>query len=137
MARTCTATAPWCVALVISLGGTKEKPDKYAEYLPLFVKDVRQAIGKPELPTVIVGTGIGGRDKTDFPDVIKAQQATAALPEFKDTVAYVETRDLWPPEDARESYRHATHEQWYNNAKSFVDMGEAIAEALLPLLAKQ
>ena len=97
----------------------------------MLITDLRKEWQLPNLPVVIVGSGTGGHAKPDFPEIIKAQQTVAKLPQFKNTVSYVETRDFWPPEDAREAYRHATHEQWYNNAKSFLQIGDAIAQALI------
>ncbi len=62
------------------------------------------------------------------------QQRIAALPEHQGNVAYVETRDFWPGEDARDAYRHPSHERWFDNAESFYLMGKAIGDQMIKLL---
>jgi hypothetical protein len=120
--------------LILNVGEQDTDAAVYAEYLPTFITDLRKDLKTASLPVVIVGTGSGGRDKPDFPEIIKSQQSVAALPQFKGTVTYVETRDFWPPENARKAYRYPSHDRWYDNAESFCKMGEAIGEHLLKLL---
>jgi hypothetical protein len=122
--------------LVLNLGEQDGDTDLYAEYLPLLLVDLRKELGSPDLPTILVGSGTGGLSKPDFPGIITVQQAIAAMPRFSSSVSYVETRDFWPPEGAREAYRHPAPERWYDNAKSFYEMGEAIGLEFLQLLKK-
>lgn len=120
--------------LILNLGEQDGDAAVYAEYLPTLITDLRKELKVADLPVVIIGSGIGGREKPDLPGIINAQQAVAALPEFKGTVLYVESRDFWPAEDARDAYRHPSHEYWYNNAESFYRIGQAAGEGLLKLL---
>jgi hypothetical protein len=117
--------------LVINIGEQDKTIEDYSRYLPLLIKDIRKEFGNPELPVVIVGSGQGGRDKPDFLDIIRVQQATAARPEFKGNVIFTETRNLWPDPD-KSPDRDAT--KWYGNAESFYKMGEAIGKDMLKLL---
>ena len=57
-----------------------------------------------------------------------------AILAFKGTVTYVESRDFWPAEDARDAYRHPSYAHWYNNAESFYKIGHAAGVGLLTLL---
>jgi hypothetical protein len=120
--------------LVLNLGEQDSDAAIYAEYLPTFITDLRKDLEVPDLPVVIVGSGKGGRDKPEFPEIIKAQQSVAALPQFQGTVSYVETRDFWPLENARNAYRQPSYDRWYDNAESFYKMGEAIGKEMLTLL---
>jgi len=80
---------------------------------------------------IIVATGQGGRETPTYPDIVRAQQAVAALPRFKDSVRYIETRDYWPLKSASpEVYP----EKWYGNAESFYKIGQAVGEGMLGLL---
>jgi alpha-galactosidase len=115
--------------LVINLGEQDDKPELYAEYLPLLIKDLRKELKTPDLPVAIVGTGLGGREAPEHPAILAAQQAMAGA-----SVAFVETRDFWPAEDARTPSRHAPHAQWYCNAESFYKVGQAIGREMLKLL---
>ena len=120
--------------LIINLGEQDKDAKVYAEYLPMLINDLRKDLETPELPVVIAATGSGGREKPDHPEIIKAQQSVAALPQFKNNVTYVETRDFWPSENARNAYRHPSPERWYDNAESFYKMGEAIGAGLLKMV---
>ena len=120
--------------LILNLGEQDSDVAVYAKYLPTLIADLRKDLKVAELPVVIAGTGKGGREKTAFPEIIKAQQSVAALPRFEGTVAYVETRDFWPPENARDAYRYPSVDRWYDNAESFYKMGQAIGKGVLKLL---
>lgn len=120
--------------LILNVGEQDTDVAIYAEYLPTFITDLRKDLKVPDLPVVIVGTGKGGRDRPEFPEIIKVQQSVASLPQFQGTVTYVETRDFWPPENARDAYRYPSHDRWYDNAESFYKMGEAIGTDMLKLL---
>ena len=116
--------------LIINLGENDKDLNKFEKYLPLLIKDLRRVFKKPTLPIVIVGSGRGGRNKPEFPELIKAQQAVAALPEFKGNVIFTETRDFWPdPEKSPDKYPI----NWYGNAQSFYEMGKAIGMNILSL----
>lgn len=119
------------VGLVLNLGEADTDARIYAEYLPKLIADLRKDLKVPGLPFVIVATGQGGRNETAYPEIIKAQQAVAMLPQFEGNVSYSETRDFWPLKDASPEIHP---EKWYGNAESFYKMGEAIGEEMLKLL---
>ncbi len=123
--------------LILEVGEKDTKADVYAEYLPMLIADLRKDLKVDKLPVVLIGSGRGGREKPECLDIIKAQQSIVAMEAFKGNVTYVETRDYWPPEDARDAWRHPSHEQWYNNAESFLEIGEAVADGMLGLLSRE
>ena len=120
--------------MILSVGDRDADPAEFRRLLPLLIKDLRKDLVRPQLPVVLVGSGQGGWEKPDFPEILKMQQEVAGLPEFNGSVAFVETRDFWPAEDARETWMHATHEQWFHNAESFYRIGEQAGAALLGML---
>ncbi|MCX5653131.1 MAG: hypothetical protein NTY65_00550 [Planctomycetota bacterium] len=90
----------------------------YEKNMVNFIKDVRKDLGVPTLPFVIGGSGFGGwEQKVDRRlKIMEAQNAVADLPEFKDTVRYVETRSFYrPPEESPSKYRY----HWNDNAGIF------------------
>ena len=72
-------------------------------------------------------------DFAAFPDILKVQEAVAAMFEFRKTVRYVETLGFWPPESARNASRTPSFERWYDNTGSFLEMREAIGRAMLEI----
>lgn len=120
--------------LVLNVGEQDSDPELYGKHLTALIADLRNDLKTPRLPFIIVGTGRGGRKGTEFPEIIQSQQAIASLPEHRGNVSYVETRDFWPAEDARDAYRHPSHERWYDNAESFYLMGKAIGDQMIKLL---
>ena len=119
---------------VLNAGEQDSDSELYGECLKAFITDLRTDLKTPKLPFIIVGTGRGGQNDTEFPGIIQTQKQIAALPEHQGNVAYVETRDFWPSEDARGAYRHPSHERWFDNAESFYLMGKAIGEQMVKLL---
>ena len=69
--------------LVLNLGEADKDAKVYAAYLPKLIADIRKDLKLPKLPIIIVASGEGGRSETAYPNIIKAQQAVAALPQFK------------------------------------------------------
>jgi len=120
--------------LVLNLGENDKSPPVFAEYLTMLVEDLRRDLRVPGLPVIIVGSGRGGRDAPDFPEIIAAQRAVASRAGFAGSISFVETGGFWPPEDARGAWRHPSHERWYDNAESFYRMGEAIGRATVEIL---
>ena len=125
------------VGLFLAVGEKDADSKAFESHLADLIRAIRKDLVVPQLPVAIVGSGYGGRQETKFPKIIQAQQAVAALPEFKGTVTYVETRDFWPAEDAQGAYRHPSYDQWYNNAESFYKIGEAAGKQLLKLISKE
>ncbi len=122
------------VGLVLNLGEQDADAAIYADYLPVLITDLRKDLEVESLPVIIVGTGKGGRAESVHPEIIKAQQEVAGHSRFKDTVRYVETRDFWPPADARNTSRYPSYDRWYDNAGSYMLMGEALGRRMIELL---
>jgi alpha-galactosidase len=107
--------------------------DEYGQLLAQFIRDVRKDLNAPKLPFVIGVMGIDGLKGDSQPPMSifrKAQAAPASLPEFKGTVAAVQTapfwdEDLaalqarmekcWPQVDAK--VREEKDESWENKMK--------------------
>ena len=80
-------------------GGKANKDySEYSRLMACFIRDIRKDLKTPEMPFVIGVLGIGGVEDHPFR---KAQEAPAALPEFKGNVAAVRTGQYWDPELAR------------------------------------
>ena len=117
--------------LILNLGEQDADAKRYAALLPQLIKDLRSEWRKPDLPVVIAGTGKGGREKPTHPEILAAQRAVAELPNWNGTVQFVDTRDFWPPADAREAFRYPSFDRWFDNAESFCRMGRAIGAAMV------
>jgi hypothetical protein len=84
---------------------------KYSVWLVDFIRDVRKDLGAPKMPFVIGVMGVGG--KSVKPDALAFREAMAApslLPEFRGSVAAVQTAPFWSEElgaidDKREKVR--------------------------------
>jgi len=73
--------------------------EEYGRLLACFIRDIRKDLNAPKMPFVIGVMGIGGIRKDD--SFRKAQEAPAALPEFKGNVAAVRTGQFWDMELVR------------------------------------
>ena len=75
------------------------QPGAYAEYTELmahFIRDVRRDLEAPDMPFVIGVIGVDGdRAKGGIANLRPAMAAPAEMPEFKGTVAAVETAPYW------------------------------------------
>ena len=120
--------------VVLNVGEQDSDPLLYGVHLKTLIADLRSELKIENLPVIIVGTGRGGYDETEFSEIIQIQQSIAASPQYQGTVAYVETRDFWPEKDARDAFRYPSHERWFDNAESFYLMGNAIGKQMLKLL---
>lgn len=75
--------------------------DLYGELLSHLIRDVRKDLSAPELPFIIGVMGIGGeKEGKKAPQMYfrQAQLAPTLLPEFKDSVAAVQTAPFWDDE---------------------------------------
>lgn len=99
--------------LVGDYPGGKQNKDysEYSRLLACFIRDIRKDLKAPKMPFVIGVMGIGGVGQQ--PTFRKAQEAPAALPEFKGNVAAVRTEQYWDPELARiqKKLDDATHKE--------------------------
>lgn len=76
------------------------QPDRYAMYSELlahFIRDVRKELNAPQMPFVIGVMGVGGlKDQSSSMVAFRAAMAAPAdMPEFKGTVAAVQTAPFW------------------------------------------
>jgi alpha-galactosidase len=106
---------------------------EYEQNLTHLIKDVRRDLRAPNLPVVIGEiTGPWVDAPPEWEQLRKAQAATAALPEFKGSVAFAPTRSfVRKPEDSPNP-GHGHHE--FGNAETIFLVGDALGKAMLPLL---
>jgi hypothetical protein len=122
--------------------GTPEFAAEYEKNLSNLILDLRKEFKAPEMKAVIAVTGFGGRDLVGDNDkskeahlkVIAAQLAVPLRPEFKGTVATVETRDFYRPQDKFGGNNQTIH--WHGNGESYWLMGEAMGQEMVRLLKK-
>jgi len=116
----------------------------YTQRLAQLIKDFRKDLKAPDLP-VVIGE-LGAAPRRDFQ---AAQQAVAGLPEFKDNVRFVKTRDFWEP-DVEEmangdiwqgpdwvKFYNVGSERGYHylgSARIYYRMGKAFAQGMIDLL---
>lgn len=110
-----------------------QRVDAYEKNLSLFIRDIRKHLGKPSLPVVI---GVMGQDGDKPADNMKkmraAQTAPAAMPEFKGTVAAVQTYPFWDPTVKYDGGYH-----YMGSARFYYDAGTAMGKAMVQLLDEQ
>lgn len=100
------------------------QPDQYHAYtdcLAHLIRDVRKEWKSPKLPVVIGVMGVGGR-KDQSPSMTAFRNAMAApadMPEFKGTVAAVQTAPFWSDELGAIDEKHGQIQQMrhYLNSK--------------------
>ncbi|MCX6903503.1 MAG: hypothetical protein NTW03_08505 [Verrucomicrobia bacterium] len=126
---------------------TPEFSAEYEQNLANLIKDLRKEFNAPGMKAVIEVTGFGGRDPKDAKTgaapkgyenqlkVIAAQLAVPLRPEFRGTVATVETRDFWRAQEQFGGNNQGIH--WNGNGESYWLMGEAMGQAMGDLLKKQ
>jgi hypothetical protein len=117
--------------------------DVYEQNMVHFIKDMRRDLGIKNLPFVIANTGMGGWDipekapyKKRVEKLMEAQLAVAdpkKHPEFKGTVAGVETRDFQKPQSESPSKQNY---HWFRNWETYYQIGHAMAEAMIPMVQR-
>lgn len=114
-------------------GCSQADTDAYETNMANFIKDVRKEFGVPKLPFVIGGSGFGGWQQTNSRrlGIMKAQEAAAKHPEFKDNVRYVEARGFYHDEA---SSPHKFRFHWNGNAETYYLIGEGMGKAMIELL---
>jgi hypothetical protein len=120
--------------------GSPEASAEYEQNLANLITDLRKEFKTPDMKVVIAVTGFGGRDLEGDSDktkethlkVIAAQLAVPLRPEFKGTVATVETRDFWRPNKQFGGSTQGIH--WNGNGESYWLMGEAMGREMVKLL---
>jgi len=117
-----------------------EAAPEYEKNLANLINDLRKDLNAPNLKSVIAVTGFGGRNpdiskaeaRAASEQVIAAQFAVSKRPEFKDTTITVETRDFYLPQDPFGGNKQGIH--WHGNGEAYWLVGEAMGQAMLPLL---
>ena len=107
--------------------------DEYEKNMANFIRDVRKDLGVPKMPFVIGGSGFAGWEQK-IPrrlKIMEAQAAVAKYNEFKDNVAYVETRDFYRPENVSP---HRFRYHWNGNAETYYLIGDGMGKAMVELL---
>jgi len=119
-------------------GCSVDMVNEYEKNMCNFINDVRKDLGVKDLPFVIANSGqqgfgypwSGGRRK-DLCEFQLAVGDPSKHPEFKGTVASVETRDfcrLIGKSPSSQGYH------WHQNGESYFLVGKGIAEAMLDLI---
>lgn len=118
-----------------------EAVNAYEENMAHFIRDIRKGLGVPDMPFVIANTGMGGWDipesaryKTRVETLMNDQLALAdpaQHPEFKGTVAGVETRGF---QRSREKSPSRQGYHWLRNWETFYLIGNGMGEAMVDLL---
>ncbi|OVE74838.1 hypothetical protein BVX97_06150 [bacterium E08(2017)] len=116
-------------------GCSKEMVAEYEVNMANFIRDVRKELGTTDLPFVIANTGMIGTEATGIrAELCEIQMAIGdpmKHPEFKGTVASVETRGF--KRSNENSPSHLGY-HWNHNAESHYLIGDAMGKAMIILL---
>ena len=114
----------------------QEFNDAYEENLSNLIRDLRKELGEPDLPFVIAETGMNGPEEKHprALSLMEAQAAVARRPEFKDTVAFVGTRNFYRAPDQSPS-RQGYH--WNSNAETYYLIGDGMGKAMMGLVEQE
>ena len=101
---------------------------EYEQNLAHLIRDVRKELNAPKLPVVIGElTGPWVDAPKEWTALRQAQANVARMPEFKDTVVFVPTREfVRKPEDSPNP-SHGHHE--FGNAETYFLVGDALGKA--------
>ena len=112
---------------------------EYEQNLNNLISDLRVDLDSPELPFVVALTGQGGYNVEpegtwigNLQNYVLPAQINAIENGGHENVAYVDTRDFWPEADESPEEDFGFH--WYNNAESFLRIGDGLGEAMFDLL---
>ena len=121
-------------------GSKEEWVAEYEKNMVNFIKDVRKDLAVKDLPFVIANSGmIGWREgkpkgrRENLCDIQMAVGDPEKHPEFKGTVASVETRDCYRSH-LKSPSNFGYH--WHHSGESQFCVGKGMGEAMLKLLAK-
>ena len=110
------------------------KAEAYETHLANLIRDLRKDFNAPELPVVITGLAQAKREiRENEQKVLDAQLAmgdASQYPEFEGKVASVDTRPMCRPKKQSPGGR----DRYAGNAESYLEIGEAMAEAMLKLI---
>jgi lysophospholipase L1-like esterase len=118
-------------------GQSEAKSTVYEKHLASLIRDLRQDLDAPELPVVV--TALANAKQKMNPSqqtVFDAQMAVGnpqKYPEFQGNVLSIDTRPLCKPSKECPGGR----DLYSGNAESYLQIGEAMAEAILTLIRKK
>lgn len=119
-------------------GCNKDFTAEYEKNMANFIKDVRKELGVKDLPFVIANTGQNGSEtKGTFAKLCQMQMDIGdpeKHPEFKETVASVDTRPF-KAEKGRAVSKFGYH--WNHSGESHYKVGSAMGKAMVKLLDKK
>lgn len=115
---------------------TKPRAEAYEAHLAHLIRDLRRDWNRPDLPVVATAIANSKQPMPPFEQqVFDAQMAVGdpqKYPEFAGNVASIDTRPMCRP--ARES--PGGRDRYNGNAASYLEIGDAMARAILKLQAK-
>lgn len=108
---------------------------EYSRNMPLFIDDVREALGDESLPFVIANSGFGGPEPRGgvvgrLQESVQPGQAAAA--EAREGVVCIDTREFYRAPEVSPGSGDIEH--WYSNAESYFLIGDALGREMLDLL---
>lgn len=114
-------------------GGGKDYSD-YSRLLACFIRDVRKDLSVPNMPFAIGVLGVGGKNAGENTELFrKAMAAPAEMPEFKGTVAAVNTADFWDEKLGELDERKNVMKVEKGKRKAGEDKYAALREKIAPL----
>lgn len=119
----------------IADGHSAAKAAEYETHLANLIRDLRQDLNTPKLPFVVGALAKSGGMRPKQKKVFAAQMAVGdqtLYPEFAGNVVSVDTRPMCrPPEECP-----GGRDRYKGNAATYLEIGEAIAKAMLKMLAE-
>jgi len=108
---------------------------EYEQNLAHLIRDVRKELKAPKLP-VIIGelTGPWVDAPKEWTALRQAQANVALMPEFKDTVVFVPTRDFVRKPADSPNPSHGHHE--FGNAETYFLVGDALGKAAVQMAGR-
>jgi len=103
----------------------------YEKNLSGFIQDIRSGFKRPDLPFVIVSLGQYGTAMT--PNARKVHDVQMAAANASNHIASIDTIPFYFPKEKSPGGREW---DWYNNAGSFLLIGEAMGKAMVELQSK-
>jgi hypothetical protein len=108
---------------------------EYEQNLAHLIRDVRKELKAPKLPIVIGElTGPWVDAPKEWTALRQAQANVALMPEFKDTVVFVPTRDFVRKPADSPNPSHGHHE--FGNAETYFLVGDALGKAAVQMAGR-
>lgn len=115
-------------------GASEAKAAEYEEHLANLIRDLREDLKSPKLPVVVAAlASAGGKMNANQQKVFDAQMAVGnkeKYPEFAGNVISIDTRPMCKPVSRSPGGR----DRYKGNAESYLEIGDAMGQAMLKLL---